>query len=308
MARLLGLCLLLLCLAPTASDGAAEYTLHCAYHGFSRHARVQHGPGHVSGLFLVYAGVRARFPSGLTLRDLSDGESPVSVLEAAPGALAGVVGLRCDAGGAGASFRVGSVSDTSPSTLPWHLIPLPRRRAQDRDGAWASSSPSRPDRLLDAIENSLDQLQPRTADAVDAMIMLRYHDSTGIIADSPVWKRQNRADNRQAQPQLPLSSCKLTFPRCSEQRFWPAKFLTVQEGSAPTTNATWTKTLNLAGTEYGPLVYHREHPHRTDSIRPRSPVTLHLFPHTSRAAARETANGGLSYSICEKIYTPYSRP
>lgn len=293
-ARLLLLGLLLTCTAPTSSDNvaagpnspssssSASFTLHCAYHGFSRHARAQHGPGQISGLYAVYAGVRVTFPSALTLRDLSEGAPPVDLAAAGPGALAGLIGLRCGRGGGSSSPAAASSTTTA---LPWHLIPLPRPRTHGSDSAWASS-PSRPDRLLDALETVLGRRQPRTADAVDAMLMLRYHDSTGIIAESPVWKRPYRAEN--GQPHLPLSSCKLTFPRCSEQRFWPAKFLTVQESGGNSTLAA--HVVSLAGTEHGPLAYRRNHQRGANTLRPRSPITLHLSPHTSRAALSETAN------------------
>ena len=55
------------------------------------------------------------------------------------------------------------------------------------------------------------------------MLMLRYHDSNGIIAESPLWTKG-----------LPLSSCKLSFARCSEQKFWPAKYVTLEEDGGST--------------------------------------------------------------------------
>ena len=80
--------LLLLSTPPTACDGVAGggsagyYTLHSAYHGYSRHARARLG-GQLSALHVVYAGVRVSFPSVLMLRSVLE-ESPIMNITASP--------------------------------------------------------------------------------------------------------------------------------------------------------------------------------------------------------------------------------
>ena len=271
---------------------SAEYTLHSRFYVSSKSHLSKSGDT-TSGVHVVYAGVKTVFPSPPTLHFVS-GRHPIGNTTGMAGELGGVIGIRC---GEIILQQTSHYQHSTSQQFPWHLLPLPNRLAQHEDDIhWETENQLSTSsmRLMKKMQSSIvglkgNKMGNATDYALNAMLVLRYHDSNGIIATNPVLGRGNSGGaNSGSGP--PLASCKLVFPRCSDQHYWPAKFLTVEESGAG--------IINLAGTEYSPIADSHSKTN-AGSIRRRSPVVLNLSPHISPSTSfsqTSSESGGLGPS------------